>query len=34
MHLAQDTDRWWDLVNMVMYLWAPYMGALRSMGPD
>jgi hypothetical protein len=22
-HLAQDRDRWWALVNMLMNLWAP-----------
>jgi hypothetical protein len=23
MHLAQDRDQWWALVNMVMNLWVP-----------
>jgi hypothetical protein len=23
MHLAQDRDQWWVLVNMVMNLWVP-----------
>jgi hypothetical protein len=23
MHLAQDRNRWWILVNMVMNLWVP-----------
>jgi hypothetical protein len=23
MNLAQDKDRWWALVNTVMYLWVP-----------
>jgi hypothetical protein len=22
-HLAQDRDGWWVLVNMVMYVWVP-----------
>jgi hypothetical protein len=22
-HLAQDMDQWWALVNTVMYLWVP-----------
>jgi hypothetical protein len=25
MKLAQDRDRWWTLVNMVMNLWVPEM---------
>jgi hypothetical protein len=23
MHLAQDRDQWWALVNMIMNLWVP-----------
>jgi hypothetical protein len=22
--LAQDKDKWWDLVNTIMNLWVPY----------
>jgi hypothetical protein len=24
MHLAQDREKWWALVNMVMNIWVPY----------
>ena len=34
MELAQDRDRWWALVNMVMNLWVPKMRGISCLAAE